>query len=410
MAIIITPQNDAGLTVDTFQILLDTFHDGKLAVPSQNGFSYSTVPGANFEVFFFGDGDIEADKTDPNNPIITAGTVNAFDIRDFSSGFAILQVFDGFNGDLSATDVFDAIVKLKADANDTDWLDLLSGFDYQMDASVGNVIFRGFGGDDVFTGGAGADVFDDRFGGDTDAFNGGIGKDTAKVGGGVSTLNGGNGLDHLSFEHLAEGSPTGVTYSLRTGVYSTLPAIGASGTARSFESAQGTSSADKFTGNVVDNLIDGGGGNDQIGGGDGDDTLRGGGGDDALNGSDGADLLVGGQGRDTMRGGAGEDVFVFISAAQSGIGAAGRDVINGFSTTGGDVIDLSGIDANSVAGGNQNFTFIGETAFDGVAGRLRFTDLNGDTLIEGDRNGNSVADFQILLTGNLALTLGDFDP
>ncbi|HVF82662.1 MAG TPA: RTX toxin, partial [Sphingomicrobium sp.] len=68
----------------------------------------------------------------------------------------------------------------------------------------------------------------------------------------------------------------------------------------------------------------------------------------------------------------------------------------------GDRIDLRKIDA--VAGGGDNaFTYIGGGAFTKVAGQLHY--VNG--LLEGDTNGDGVADFSVTLTGSPALVAGD---
>ena len=63
-----------------------------------------------------------------------------------------------------------------------------------------------------------------------------------------------------------------------------------------------------------------------------------------------------------------EDVFDFDFVTDSGPGAAARDVcqagdgaiaFEGAGIAGGDLFDLSGIDANATAGGNQAFVFGG---------------------------------------------------
>jgi hypothetical protein len=64
----------------------------------------------------------------------------------------------------------------------------------------------------------------------------------------------------------------------------------------------------------------------------------------------------------------------------------------------GDRIDLSAIDANSGAGGNQQFTFIGSGAFSG-AGQVR-AEYDAGTkqwTVSGDVDGDGEADFEILV-------------
>ncbi len=81
-------------------------------------------------------------------------------------------------------------------------------------------------------------------------------------------------------------------------------------------------------------------------------------------------MLRGGAGKDTLTGGIGGDRFVFAATGDSVTGA-NADRITDFSRAQGDRIDLSAIDANTGAAGNQAFTFIGSGAFTHHAGQLR---------------------------------------
>jgi hypothetical protein len=75
-----------------------------------------------------------------------------------------------------------------------------------------------------------------------------------------------------------------------------------------------------------------------------------------------------------------------------------------FSTARGDKIDVSGIDADMTQVGDQNFkTFIGDQAFGHHVGELRF----GQRLLQGDINGDGIADFEIKLVGVLELNTSD---
>ncbi|MCB1674598.1 MAG: hypothetical protein KDI00_08010, partial [Pseudomonadales bacterium] len=74
-----------------------------------------------------------------------------------------------------------------------------------------------------------------------------------------------------------------------------------------------------------------------------------------------------------------------------------------FSAARGDKLDVSKIDANSALAGNQNFSFIGQLEFGGHAGELRFS----QRLLQGDINGDGVADFEIKLVGVLELKQDD---
>ena len=134
---------------------------------------------------------------------------------------------------------------------------------------------------------------------------------------------------------------------------------------------------------------------------------------DILKGGSGIDILTGGLGKDTMTGGAGADDFDFNKVAEIGRGAS-RDIIRDFVHLIDD-IDLSTIDATGAAPGHK-FSFLAtkDAAFTGAAGELRWFQqnlagaVNDRTIIEGDINGNRVADFQIQLTGLKTLTAGDF--
>jgi Ca2+-binding RTX toxin-like protein len=152
------------------------------------------------------------------------------------------------------------------------------------------------------------------------------------------------------------------------------------------------------TGNSLNNVLEGTTGNN---------VLRGRGGDDTLSGHLGNDVLVGGIGRDVEIGGEGADRFDFNAPRESGTTSATRDQIVGFEQ-GADVIDFSTIDANTAARGNQAFTFIGDVGFHGVAGELRQQSVDANTIVSGDINGDSVADFQIELNGAFTLTPNDF--
>jgi len=149
------------------------------------------------------------------------------------------------------------------------------------------------------------------------------------------------------------------------------------------------------------------------------DTLSGLGGNDVLDGSAGADELTGGSGADQLTGGLGADEFVYAAPGDSASGAPDR--ILDFNPAQGDKIDLSAIDARTTQSGNQAFTFIGTSAFNGPsgspsspggplgsAGQLRYFQSGGDTIIQGDVNGDRVADFQIVLDPLVTLSPSAF--
>jgi Ca2+-binding RTX toxin-like protein len=138
-------------------------------------------------------------------------------------------------------------------------------------------------------------------------------------------------------------------------------------------------------------------GNDNLYGGAGSDVLDGGPGGDRLDGGAGNDRLTGGLGKDTLIGGLGQDTFDFNAVPESPRGTW-RDTVS-FSHSQRDKIDLRDIDADTDGtAGNQAFRFIGAAAFHGVDGELR---LAGG-LLQGDTNGDRVADLEIKIVGTLA--------
>ncbi|MFK7754102.1 MAG: hypothetical protein AB8B51_16350 [Sedimentitalea sp.] len=160
---------------------------------------------------------------------------------------------------------------------------------------------------------------------------------------------------------------------------------------------------------------------DMMLGGDGIDVLRGRGGDDYLNGGKKADTLLGGSGDDflqgglgfdTMRGGTGKDVFIFETMQETNSHRTGfkTDLIRDFNGIGnkGDQIDLSAIDAKLGVAGDQAFRFIADRDFSGIKGQLRYEYGSSATTIEGDVNGDGLADFSFRLGGTPQLLSNDF--
>lgn len=139
-------------------------------------------------------------------------------------------------------------------------------------------------------------------------------------------------------------------------------------------------------GTVIENAI-GGSQRDLLWGNDVANRLEGRGGNDVLNGFKGADTLIGG---------AGIDFFQFSTLNDFG------NMIVDF--TPGDKIDVSKFDTNPGVAGDQAFAFIGAAAFGNVAGQLRYA--NG--LLEGDVDGNGLADFSVIIANAAPLTSGDF--
>ncbi len=257
--------------------------------------------------------------------------------------------------------------------------------------------------------GAGNDVIDTRHG---DVI------DTALVSGvpGVGTILGGDGSDTYLIGdadiNLVEDVgvvgdvdtvKTLVSYQLETN-FEDLKLLGN----RSIN-GMGNSANNNITGNSGENRLYGFNGFDHMYGGLGDDVLYGGAGyADLLYGGAGEDVLIGGAGRDWMFGGADSDRFVYLAASNTGATENTSDSLWDF-VSGEDLVDLSRIDAILGNGAvNDAFTFIDGNAFSGVAGELRFTSSLTNTLIEWDRNGDSVADGTIKVFGTVVFTVLDF--
>lgn len=142
-----------------------------------------------------------------------------------------------------------------------------------------------------------------------------------------------------------------------------------------------------------------------LNGGAGADTLSGRAGADSLSGGGGNDYLTGAGGNDTLAGGMGADKFVFGASTPT---SGGIDSLKDFSRAEGDRIHLHSIDANTAVAGDQAFLFIGTSSFHRVAGELRYGVSGADSIVQGDVNGDGVADFSIRVVGVGTLTAADF--
>ena len=120
-------------------------------------------------------------------------------------------------------------------------------------------------------------------------------------------------------------------------------------------------------------------------------------------------IITGGAGRDVMTGGGGADVFDFNVMTETTKVAATRDVIKDFVISPTKSIFRPSTPI-SILAGNQAFTFLAlkGAAFTGVAGQLHYVASGANTIVEGDVNGDKVADFQIQLDGTKTLTAPDF--
>ncbi|MEO3999703.1 calcium-binding protein [Mesorhizobium sp. CAU 1732] len=352
-----------------------------------------------------------------------AGRVNGGAGNDTMTGGAQAEYFDGGDGD--------------------DTLRGNGGND-RLFGGAGNDILDGGAGDDVMEGGTGNDIYYVAAAGDQTTEHEGGGIDTVRsyinwtLGANLERLellgsaaNGtGNALDNTIVgnalanilngaagnDYMVGGAGDDIYVVASAGDQTIEAANGGTDTVRSYinwtlaahvERLELLGSAANGTGNALNNTLVGNSLANVMNGLDGNDYIITGAGNDTLNGGNGNDTLVGGAGADRMSGGAGSDTFLYMAISDSGVGAANRDTILDF-VRGQDRIDLSALDANTAAAGNQAFSFIGSAAFSGVAGQLRYSSSGNTTFVDADINGDRVSDFQIAVNGTNFMTGSDF--
>ncbi|MBJ6370771.1 calcium-binding protein [Sedimentitalea arenosa] len=218
-----------------------------------------------------------------------------------------------------------------------------SSFGDYIAAWGGNDLVIGHEGDDLLDGGDGDDILRGNLG--NDRLEGGAGNDKMRGGVGDDTLFRGAGDDLL---------------------------FGGAGN-------------DKLFGGIGADVMDGG---------DGDDIMKGGFGADTLVGGEGDDILKGARGNDLLTGGLGADTFLFTTTDSRRV-----DIITDFSRAELDLIKLNRIDADVATAEDDAFDFVGYVEFSGAAGELRAVDTGGVQRIEGDVDGDSLADFTIDVVG-----------
>ncbi|HEY5724065.1 MAG TPA: hypothetical protein VIT45_17285, partial [Allosphingosinicella sp.] len=282
---------------------------------------------------------------------------------------------------------------------------LLEGEDLTVDGSAetdGSFLIFGGKGADVLTGGANSDIFffahDGRLGAG-DHIDGGGGVDGLFIRGNFTVdFNDPDYFDLIrNVENITLTSVSDIRYarSLDLGFdydIITDDGMAAAGTTLTINGGQLQSNETmKVDGHFESNAIL------RMFGGFADDTLTGG----AM-----GDTIYGGIGADTMKGNGGNDVFLYFSHLDS-VPAASDHILD---LTTGDKIDLTRVDARTGFTANDAFSFIGSGAFTGVQGQLRAENTGGnDWLIQGDRNGDGVADMEILVTTGDAHIIGASD-
>lgn len=128
---------------------------------------------------------------------------------------------------------------------------------------------------------------------------------------------------------------------------------------------------------------------------DGSFRILSGAGDDWLVGGAGADQIHGGLGADWLDGGLGFDTYIYRAAGEST--SAARDTLM---LGDGDRVDLSYFDGA--------FAFVGAAAFSGGASELRAYQSGDQWIVEGDVDGDLVADLVISVASADPILAGDF--
>jgi Ca2+-binding RTX toxin-like protein len=265
--------------------------------------------------------------------------------------------------------------------NVTDVAPLIVGNDANntLIGTAENDNLQGLGGDDTLAGTAGNDTLSGGAG--NDWLDGGLGKDV---------MTGGLGNDVYVVESVSDAVSEGLNKGIDTVVSSISYTLGANVESLILAGA----SVIDGTGNELANALYGNGANN---------VLTGLGGNDQLDGGGGSDALKGGAGQDTLTGGAGNDTFKF-TGLQDSLPAL-PDVITDF--TAGDKINLSAIDADTGAAGDQAF-HIGGGGHPGDL-VLSYDALNNRTAIDLYVDKNGSIDATIWLMGDHhTMTAADF--
>jgi Ca2+-binding RTX toxin-like protein len=368
----------------------------------------------------------ETDWAAVNDTLIGIENLTGSDQADVLRGNGGTNVFDGGPGadtmvGRAGSDIYyvddagDVVTELGGGGSDEIRVRNLTSFTLpayvEKLTNTHNYLFYGTGNGlaNVLNGGTTVDYLYGGAGADT--LNGGSGDDFLYGEGDHDTFYGGPGADYLAGgfgndTYVIEDSTDTVSEVGGEGIDQAVTALATYTLTANVENLTYTGAGNFHgIGNLIMNTITGQSGNDILQGMGGADILYGGAGDDTLDGGDGDDLLLGGTGTDVLASGNGGDMYRFADG-DTGTGVQ-ADRITDFAWWY-DKIDLRGIDADLATAGDQAFAFIGTSAFSGVAGQLRHGFDGTDTWLQGDRDGDGVADIEIVFTGNVALVSTDF--
>ncbi|SFD94198.1 calcium-binding protein, partial [Salipiger profundus] len=358
---------------DTF-----TVSNGRGDVHGWDGNDDITESGA-IRNYFGGEGDDTLRVSSPINSDLHDGG-NGIDLIDWSGSGVSNGTFDLEAG--TATNGFSTesmvdFEQLRGTTNADTILGLSSASD-TLSGDGGDDIIDGRGGNDLLEGDAGNDILDGGAG--NDSLNGGADDDTLIGGSGTDTLNGGSGTDTADYS----GNGIGGVIDLFGGT-ATFGAI--TENLISIENAIGGAGNDELIGNGVNNLLQGGAGNDTLrADSDAGDTLLGEAGDDFIE-------AIGVSGSGLADGGSGNDTIAMIDGYYAGDADGGTDT---------DTFDASAITGSGMyldlAAGTHEYVVFGGLSdllnFENVIGTQladTITGDGGDNILEGEAGADSIA-------------------
>ena len=379
----VTATDNSGATAtDTVSFTITGTNDDPVA--ANDLWVISTNTTARFTTSALNDFDLDGDHLTYQLPTLTNdGRVLTLNPDGTISYMSASGDADKTDDDFFDYTVTDGITSVTARVY-VDWVNANSGFDLATDyvndlGPYTAAWLDAGGGPDEVTGGEGLDFFIGA--GGNDVLIGGLNGDVLRGGDGNDEIDGEGGPDDVDLIDFSDATGgTGITFLLVQSSSNTV-------------FVSGLSSLDTDTYRNIEGVI---GTNFN----------------DTLGGSSSADVLIGANGKDTLTGNAGADKLTYRAPAESLVGA-NRDVVTDFEV-GTDKIDLSAMDAKTQVGfsGDQEFTFVENLSpaiNPGVqANSITWYQTGGNTIVQGDVNGDTTADFEIQLTGLKALTANDF--
>lgn len=334
----------------------------------------------------------------------SGGTSNNGNLGQQTSETFDYTLADG-TGPTALTDIGAVTVTINGDytrLDGTNKSETLNGtaFDDTINGKAGTDILYGNAGNDILNGGGGGQF-------DGDQMFGGTGDDLYYV----------DSTRDAVKENLGEGQDKVISNILAYTLTANVEDLELTGTA---VTGTGNGLANQIVGNGLANTLNGVGGNDSLMGNAGNDTIYGGAGGDQMSGGTGADTFVYKATSDSQASVGPSLPNGALGAPVLGVGA-NTDVIYDLSVSEGDRIDVSAIDANTRKAGNDDFVLV--DTFTRVAGQMTVKTFGGldmkaadgallagratGYILEGDTNGDGVADFTVLFNTDAPLSLND---